>query len=212
MAAVQTGRIIVIADAAFRASLAERFAHAGAAASIEAAPPDASDEWPDAYVIDAAFAAPAPLVEELRRRGFAAPIVLIADAESAPCPGADAVLIRPLRIGDLRGALVAAPLRIGDWRLHGQNLVSPSQAQLRLTEKEAAILARLARAGGQPVGRATLLRDVWGYGADLPTRALEAHIYRLRRKLDSDARHPLQLETTPEGYRIGAACRDRNRG
>lgn len=209
MAAVQTGRIIVVADAAFRTSLAERFAHAGAADTIEPGPPDAMEgDWPDAYVIDAAFAPPAPLVERLRAHGFAAPIVLIADAEGAPCPGADAVLIRPLRLDELRGALAAAPLRIGDWRLHGQNLVSPSREQLRLTEKEAAILARLARAGGRPVGRATLLRDVWGYGADLPTRALEAHIYRLRRKLERDPRHPALLQTTPDGYRICAACRD----
>lgn len=197
-------KIFVIADAAFCVSLLDQFAHAGDTASIEAASPNQLAGDADAFLIDASFIAPAPIVAALRRGGFSNPIILIGDSRQPPCPGADAALTRPLRFTELRAALTRAEPRVGRYSLKGQSLVATGDCRdaLRLTEKEAAILTRLARASGRPVSRDTLLRDVWGYGPNLTTRALEAQVYRLRRKLEQDSRQPRILLTTRAGYRL----------
>lgn len=196
-------RILVVADPAFCGGVAEQFAAAGDPARIAPAPPDLCDNDADAVIIDTSYTSPEPIVAALRQNGFAGSIILIADAPLSPCPGADAALTRPLRFAKLRGALVRDVSRIGPFLLKGQNLVSPEgERGLRLTEKEAAILSRLARAPGRAVSRAELLRDVWGYGPELATRALETHVYRLRRKLERDPRRPRILLTTPAGYQL----------
>src|SRR4029078_13416066 len=56
--------------------------------------------------------------------------------------------------------------------------------KIRLTEKETSTLKYLYRAGQKPVGRDTLLGEVWGYNAGATTHTLETHIYRLRQKIE----------------------------
>ncbi len=72
---------------------------------------------------------------------------------------------------------------------------------MRLTEKEAAILKFLYRAG-RVIGRDTLLGEVWGYNAGVTTHTLETHVYRLRRKIERDPSHAEILVTEPGGYRL----------
>jgi DNA-binding response OmpR family regulator len=55
-----------------------------------------------------------------------------------------------------------------------------------LSNKEFDLLAALARDPHRPCTRAELLHDVWGLPRGLDSRTLDAHAYRLRRKL---ARH-----------------------
>jgi DNA-binding response OmpR family regulator len=75
--------------------------------------------------------------------------------------------------------------------------------QIRLTEKETAILKYLHRAGAKAVGRDTLLGEVWGYNAGVTTHTLETHIYRLRQKIEQDPAHAEILITEGGGYRLG---------
>ena len=72
----------------------------------------------------------------------------------------------------------------------------------RTTEKEAAILSRLAQADGAVISKAALLADVWGYGPNVSTRTLETHIHRLRQKIEIDPRRPQRLLTEEGGYRL----------
>ena len=74
---------------------------------------------------------------------------------------------------------------IGLWKFSsaGRVLTFDNQ-EIRLTEKEAALLDYLRRKDA-PVDRDTLLRDIWGYGEGISTHTLETHIYRLRQKLDN---------------------------
>lgn len=115
----------------------------------------------------------------------------------------------PLASAPLASALVAAG--DGESRVSlGAAWLQPERRQvcdaagrplLRLTEKEAAILACLAAAPGVAVGREALLAAVWGYRTTVDTHTLATHIYRLRRKLA--ACHPVLgagLITTAEGY------------
>ena len=54
---------------------------------------------------------------------------------------------------------------------------------LRLTQKEFALLAFLARRAGDLVSRSALLTEVWNYSLEVRTRTLDVHIRRLRRNL-----------------------------
>jgi two-component system, OmpR family, phosphate regulon response regulator PhoB len=70
----------------------------------------------------------------------------------------------------------------------------------RLTSLEFKLLTTLARQAGVPVGRATLLQEVWGYAANTDSRTLDSHVRRLRAKLGE---HATMLETVQgTGYRL----------
>lgn len=102
---------------------------------------------------------------------------------------------KPFRLPVLLTAIIAAAARfeqsddsavtIGLWKFSsaGRVLTFDNQ-EIRLTEKEAALLDYLRRKDA-PVDRDTLLRDIWGYGEGISTHTLETHIYRLRQKLDN---------------------------
>jgi DNA-binding response OmpR family regulator len=81
-------------------------------------------------------------------------------------------------------------------------LVNDKGGKLRLTEKETAILRFLHRAGQQVVSRDTLLREVWGYNANVTTHTLETHIYRLRQKVERDPGTAQLLVTEAGGYKL----------
>jgi DNA-binding response OmpR family regulator len=73
---------------------------------------------------------------------------------------------------------------------------------VRLTEKEAAILKYLYRAGPEVVGREVLLHEVWGYSEGITTHTLETHVYRLRQKIERDPSQAEILLTEAGGYRL----------
>ena len=64
-------------------------------------------------------------------------------------------------------------------------------APVRLTEGEAALLRRLARAAHAPVDRLELARDT----ADPSGRAVDVQVTRLRRKIETDPKTPRYLQT-----------------
>jgi hypothetical protein len=88
-----------------------------------------------------------------------------------------------------------------------QTLTGPEGA-CALTEKETALLARLARAQGGAVPREALLREIWGYNSAVATHTLETHIHRLRRKIEKTAAQPQILLTAPGGYRLATDLAD----
>jgi DNA-binding response OmpR family regulator len=75
--------------------------------------------------------------------------------------------------------------------------------RLALAQKEYELLLRLAREPERVLTRAELLRDVWSYRCDDRTRTLDAHAYRLRRKL-REAGSPVELveNVWGVGYRL----------
>ncbi len=77
-----------------------------------------------------------------------------------------------------------------------------SKQKVGLTGFETALLKYLYRSGNMVVGRDTLLGEVWGYNAGVTTHTVETHVYRLRRKIESDPHNPKILMTEPEGYRL----------
>ncbi len=74
--------------------------------------------------------------------------------------------------------------------------------KVRLTEKEAAILKFLIRAGDQVIGRDVLLNEVLGYHSGVTTHTIETHVYRLRQKIERDPSNAELLVTEAGGYRL----------
>jgi len=61
----------------------------------------------------------------------------------------------------------------------------------------------LLRRKGAVASRLDLLRDVWGYDAEVVSRTLDTHVAELRRKLESEPANPRYLVTVRKaGYRI----------
>ncbi len=77
--------------------------------------------------------------------------------------------------------------------------------ELRLSRKEYAILAVLARHAGRVVTQPQLLREVWGKVHEEDTQYLRVYIGQLRQKLGDDAAAPRYILTEPGvGYRLKA--------
>ncbi len=156
----------------------------------------------------------------MRRAGVRSPIIMLtgAGSESDTILGLDAgandYIAKPFRLGVLLARLRAqlrqhalsedAVFALGPYTFQPARkmLLDPSDRKIRLTEKETAILKYLYRTGDQVVSREKLLREVWGYSADVTTHTLETHIYRLRRKIERDPTHSQILVTEKGGYRL----------
>ena len=71
-----------------------------------------------------------------------------------------------------------------------------------LTEKECSLLKHLAQSNPAPMGRDSLLEQVWGVQGDVDTHTLETHIYRLRAKLSELTPHPCDIISQSGAYTL----------
>jgi DNA-binding response OmpR family regulator len=161
------------------------------------------------------------LCVRLRKQGHKMPIIMLtgSDAETDVVRGLDSgandYIAKPFRLAELLARLRAqvrtfensedAVFSIGPYtfRPSAKLLQDPAKnRRIRLTEKEAAILKFLYRAGTRPVARQVLLNEVWGYNAAVTTHTLETHIYRLRQKIEPDPTNARLLVTEGGGYRL----------
>ncbi|UPT62961.1 MAG: response regulator transcription factor [Hyphomonadaceae bacterium JAD_PAG50586_4] len=224
----ETTILIIDDDADLRQALVEQFdledgfGGVGAASAAEGFIA-AADQKPAAIVLDVSlpdmdgFEA----CKQLRDQGVKAPIIMLTGAaqeEEQQVQGLDAgandYVLKPFKFSVLLARIRAhlrsheasedAVYRIGpyEFRPAVRLLIDPQEKKIRLTDKEAAILRYLYRSGEKPVGRDELLREVWGYNANVTTHTLETHIYRLRQKIEPDAQSPKLLITETGGYRL----------
>ncbi len=157
----------------------------------------------------------------MRRNGVKSPIIMLtgADTDADTILGLDAgandYITKPFRLGVLLARLRAhirqhersddAVFTIGPYSFQpGAKMLvdEENNGKIRLTDKEAAILKYLYRAGDKVVSRDVLLDEVWGYNAGVTTHTLETHVYRLRQKIEKDPSNARILLTEPGGYRL----------
>jgi len=99
-----------------------------------------------------------------------------------------------------------AVLPIGPYHFRpgARSLYEPVKSvQIRLTQKEAAILKVLYRASGHSVSGRMLLQEIWGYTPSTGTHTVGTHIHRLRQKIEPDPTHPTILVNDGGGYSLG---------
>ncbi len=83
--------------------------------------------------------------------------------------------------------------------------VTRGDQPVALSPKEFDLLLMLVRRRGAVVSRLELLKEVWGYSADVMTRTVDIHIAELRRKLEDDPSKPRHILTVwKAGYRLEA--------
>jgi DNA-binding response OmpR family regulator len=222
--------LIVDDDEALRSTLAEQLALDGEFAPVEAATLAAAEGLLtaagaryDAVLLDVTLpdGDGREFCARMRRQGLRMPVIMLtgSDAEADVVKGLDAgandYIAKPFRLNELL-ARVRAQLRVFDnsedavftigpylFRPAAKMLLEQTRnRKIRLTEKEAAILKYLYRAGGRPVGRQILLNEVWGYNSAVTTHTLETHIYRLRQKIEPEPSQARLLLTEGGGYRL----------
>lgn len=157
----------------------------------------------------------------LRRAGVKTPVILLtaqtgdADQILGLDSGANDYVAKPFKLSVLLARMRAqlrqheqtedAAFVIGPYRFRPAAKLLLDEAKkkkIRLTEKEAAILKYLYRAGDKAVARETLLTEVWGYNPAVTTHTLETHVYRLRQKIEKDPAAARIVVTEPGGYRL----------
>lgn len=94
---------------------------------------------------------------------------------------------------------------VGDLRISlGNHHVSRAGRHIELTPLEYRLLEFLARRAGHTVTRAMLIEGLWNYDFDPRTNILDAHISRLRAKLDRGHEVPLLRTLRGVGYILDA--------
>jgi DNA-binding response OmpR family regulator len=109
-------------------------------------------------------------------------------------------LLRRLSPGDARGAI----LRFGDVELAPDaGTVARGGEEVPLTKTEFHLLCELARNAGIVLSREQLLDRVWGYDYLGDGRLVDAHVRRLRTKIEADPSDPKLVVTVRGlGYRM----------
>ena len=127
--------------------------------------------------------------------------------------GADDYVTKPFALDELlarmRAVLRRAQKRpdeivLGDVVIDFRHLRAQKKNQpLSLTDREFAVLRRLADRVGSIVSRDELLSVVWGYQNVPLTRTVDNLIARLRRKVEPDPHQPKYIRTAHgDGYRL----------
>ncbi|HVB14622.1 MAG TPA: response regulator transcription factor [Candidatus Dormibacteraeota bacterium] len=161
---------------------------------------------------------------KLRADGYKVPIIMLTaksdtiDVVVGLELGADDYVVKPFEVRELV-ARVGAHLRRSDvaptdqlkerFEFPGLTIdlrrrqVYRDGEEIQLTLTEFNLLALLASRPGQVMSRAELLRRVWGYEVEIETRTVDAHVYRLRRKIEPSADRPSYIHSVPGiGYRF----------
>ena len=100
--------------------------------------------------------------------------------------------------------LSASMLRIGDLEIHHeQRRVLMAGREVELNHGEYAMLYCMASSPGQVFSKAQLYEAAWGEEYLHGTNSVENTIWRLRRKLEEEPRHPAYIKTVVGmGYKI----------
>ena len=163
----------------------------------------------------------------IREAGLITPILMLTargqtnDKVSGLKIGADDYVTKPFNMLELMARVEAlmrrAPIRPANQTQTGAidlgsihvNLVGTEATRdgkpVNLSAREFQLLRYLIEHRGATVSREELLKQVWGYSADMYTRTVDVHIASLRQKLEDDPKQPKFILTVQGlGYKFKA--------
>ncbi len=162
------------------------------------------------------------IIEALRKTGNKTPILILSaladvdDRIRGLRAGGDDYLTKPFAFGELAARLdalvrraqpvaAATTLTVGDLRM---DLLAREVARagkpIDLQPREFKLLEYLMRHAEQAVTRTMLLENVWDYHFDPQTNVIDAHISKLRQKIDAPFDKPLLQTLRGIGYKLTA--------
>lgn len=162
------------------------------------------------------------ICQRLRAQDIETPIIMLtARGESSDAAfglklGADDYIPKPFDVGELLARIEAVLRRsirhqnekqtfsIGNVQLDLRRLKATRDGNpIELTPREFEILQLLIAHTGETVTREQLLHHIWGEHASLYTRTIDAHITRLRQKIEPNPANPEYIITAHRvGYRL----------
>ena len=162
------------------------------------------------------------LIATLRAAGKTTPAVILSALSEVDerirglRAGGDDYLTKPFVFGELlarieavlrRGApaLAETVLKVADLEMDlGPRIVRRHGREITLQPQEFRLLEYLMRNAGKVISRTMLFEHVWDYHFDPRTNVIEAHIGRLRKKIDRDFDRPLLHTIRGAGYCLRA--------
>jgi len=163
------------------------------------------------------------IIEALRKTGNKTPILILSalaevdDRIKGLKAGGDDYLTKPFAFGELMARLDAlvrrsqragaeTTLSVGDLKMDLlSRQVTRSGKPVDLQPREFKLLEYLMRHAEQAVTRTMLLENVWDYHFDPQTNVIDAHISKLRQKIDAPFDKPLLHTLRGVGYKLGAS-------
>jgi len=149
---------------------------------------------------------------QLRADGTQVPVIMLTakndtiDVVVGLEVGADDYLTKPFEVRELLQAQPKTRFEFPGLIIDmNSRQVWRENQEVALTLTEFNLLSLLASQAGQVVSRGELLRKVWGYEVEIETRTVDAHVYRLRKKIERDSEKPHYIHSVPGiGYRFVA--------
>lgn len=161
------------------------------------------------------------ILQELRRNGRRAPVLLYsgrADTDSIVRgldAGADDYVVKPVSNEELRarvrtlirrgaaGSRVSEQIRVGNLTLNRLTRRLTANAEdVSLTAMELKLLEHLMLRAGETVTRSELHDKVWDMHFDPSSNVIDAHVARLRKKLESAAASPKIVTRRGIGFEL----------
>jgi two-component system OmpR family response regulator len=162
------------------------------------------------------------VVASLRETGVSTPVLFltalggVGDRVEGLEKGGDDYLVKPFAFSELLARVQAlgrrpplsrtsALLSAGDLQMDlRRRLVSRGERRIEVTAQEFRLLEFLLRHAGQVVTRTMLLEGVWGLDFEPRTNVVDAHISRLRAKIDKGFEREVIKTVRGVGYMIDA--------
>jgi two-component system alkaline phosphatase synthesis response regulator PhoP len=163
--------------------------------------------------------------QDIRTAGLITPILILtargqtSDKVNGLKIGADDYVTKPFNMQELMARVEAllrrAPIRpsahsdVSDFGSVRVDLLGTQATRdgkiVNLSAREFQLLRYLIEHRGTTLSRDELLKQVWGYSADMYTRTVDVHIASLRQKLEDDPKQPQFILTVQGlGYKFKA--------
>jgi two-component system, OmpR family, alkaline phosphatase synthesis response regulator PhoP len=160
---------------------------------------------------------------QIRQEGLVMPVLMLTargqtiDKVIGLRIGADDYVTKPFEMAELMARVEAllrrapsrppgpgGPYQIGSLRVDLRRVeVLRGNKPVSLSCREFQLLSYFVAHQGAGLSRAELLKEVWGFAADVSTRTVDVHVAALRQKLENDPKKPELILTVPGlGYKL----------